>query len=265
MKHQNWREMIIRYGAVKTIALLSFLSMSASLAVTAMVHLAVGASVGPIALLVALAVPLFLTPPIGYVHISLILALHEAEARARKSAAADFLTGLSNRQAFAERAVSVLGLSARNGLETALIYLDLDHFKRINDTFGHGAGDKVLQQFADLLKSSLRRTDIIGRLGGEEFAVVLVKASANDASRLAEKIRRTVENTPFQTNDGIPISMTVSAGVASSGKEAEISLEDLITRADRSMYDAKESGRNCVRTYDPKRIGGAKLALGTAV
>ena len=248
------------------------MTMGVSVAVAASVNLAFGVSFGPIALVVSLSVPLFLTPAIGMVHISLIIELHEAEARAIESAAVDSLTNLPNRQAFADRAASALSLCARNDFEISLIYLDLDNFKRINDTFGHGTGDRVLKQFATLLKASMRRTDIIARVGGEEFAVALVNATVKDASRLAEKVRREVESAEFRSDDGLPIGVTVSAGVTSSEPSPCLSLDELVSRADRSLYEAKKSGRNRVRIYDPEYAGErpkkpdrSYFVLGTAV
>ncbi len=134
---------------------------------------------------------------------------------------------------------------ARGGRQYAVILLDIDHFKQINDTYGHDVGDQVLKWFADLLGEKVRSSDFVFRYGGEEFLILLPAVQASTAFSVAEKLRRELEKTPFRLPDGSRISLTVSCGIAMSGGEWHY--ERVIKRADQALYRAKRQGRNrCV-------------------
>jgi diguanylate cyclase len=167
---------------------------------------------------------------------------HEVE-RARKVAEdlarTDSLTGLYNRRAFSEAGGIAVDYCRRHQLPVTVLQLDLDHFKRINDTFGHAAGDEALRAFGRLLRASLRSSDICGRLGGEEFAVVLPHTPVNEARVVAEKLRVACSRIAIDIA-GEPFGFTVSAGVAYGSYD----LEALLGRADEAMYQAKLLGRN---------------------
>jgi diguanylate cyclase (GGDEF)-like protein len=126
-----------------------------------------------------------------------------------------------------------------------VLLLDLDHFKRVNDTHGHRVGDSVLQVVADTLRASLRATDIAGRYGGEEFLVVLPQTDLAGAGVLAERVRVAIEETAIDVGGAEPLSVTVSVGVAALD-EAARSAEQLVERADAALYGAKDAGRNRV-------------------
>lgn len=150
-------------------------------------------------------------------------------------AATDVLTGLSNRRAFFELA----GPEAETRGGVALV-LDVDHFKRINDTYGHDVGDKCLMAVAELLRKMTRESDILGRLGGEEFAVFLVEAPRDKARAIGERLAQGVQ-LALEEFDGEDVRVTVSVGAAAGdGKEA---LGSLLAEADRRMYEAKRAGR----------------------
>jgi len=133
----------------------------------------------------------------------------------------------------------------RFGGQAAIMMLDLDHFKQVNDNYGHGVGDQVLVAFAEVLRQGVRRMDVPGRLGGEEFAVILPGASLDGARQLAERLRRAVSQMPVQDALGQPVRVTVSIGVASFDPETPVS-EALLTRVDEALYRAKAMGRNRV-------------------
>ena len=155
----------------------------------------------------------------------------------------DSLTGVPNRRAlmdYAERA-----LAQRSGRSMALLMIDVDHFKRINDTRGHPAGDEVLRQISRLLSKRLRGGDLLGRYGGEEFCVVAPDTDADGALTLAESLRAALESTELTTASG-KISVTVSIGVALSAANAERELKDILAEADVALYSAKKGGRNQV-------------------
>jgi diguanylate cyclase (GGDEF)-like protein len=139
--------------------------------------------------------------------------------------------------------------NARYQDEASLIMIDIDHFKRINDKYGHPAGDKVIQHIAYLLKQSLRETDCVGRYGGEEFAVVLAKTNAVDALNFTERLRKRIEESEV-TFDNRIIKVTVSLGVNDIANSGESS-SSWLSGADKALYQAKEGGRNQTVLFSP--------------
>ena len=126
--------------------------------------------------------------------------------------------------------------------------IDVDHFKSVNDTYGHAAGDQVLRGVAERCRNQLRVIDIIGRYGGEEFAVALPETNIHAAGQIAERLRIAVERAPFVTDYG-SISLTISVGAAVYHPDDHVTLDAVIDRADRALYIAKRSGRNSVRVW----------------
>lgn len=165
-------------------------------------------------------------------------------AEAQRLASTDTLTGLFNRRAFTERFEHA---REKSGMPTSLLLLDVDHFKRVNDTRGHDVGDIVLKRVAQLLRSMGRKRDIVGRWGGEEFVVGLPGSPESGARIVAERLRRAIAEKPVETTHGDPIAVTASIGVATMLHGLE-SLDELIQRADKALYSAKERGRNRVET-----------------
>lgn len=161
-----------------------------------------------------------------------------------EAAVRDSLTGAYNREYMAERLRSEVAFATRHGTGTALILFDIDHFKRVNDTYGHQAGDAVLVDLVDRVQRSLRTEDILARYGGEEFAVSMRGASIDGAARLAERIRAESHRTVRFGEHEIPIS--VSLGCADLNDCEQKSPEGLIAVADRRLYGAKTGGRNRV-------------------
>jgi diguanylate cyclase (GGDEF)-like protein len=156
----------------------------------------------------------------------------------------DSLTGILNRGSFFERSQHLLALSQRQQSTASFVLMDLDHFKVINDTYGHFAGDKVLIHFTQTIQSLLRKSDLIGRVGGEEFALFLPDTAPDDAFQLAERIRMTISNAVLNV-DGRIITYTVSAGIESS-RSGDDSIDALFKRADSKLYGAKDKGRDRV-------------------
>lgn len=169
--------------------------------------------------------------------------LDEARAQAEIEARTDNLTQLPNRRFFMEMVVHDSSVAGRNNLALSVIYVDIDFFKNINDTYGHAAGDKALRGVADILKRNIRNSDTAARTGGEEFIILCVETSTEDACLLAERIRADVEAEMF-SYQGQSFSLTVSLGVASLSSEE--SIEQLLKKSDVALYKAKESGRNQV-------------------
>lgn len=165
----------------------------------------------------------------------------------------DELTGLYNRRYLFAHLNEVLGRMAEGGNETALMLFDIDHFKQVNDRFGHPAGDEVLRDLAARAMRQVRSVDLVGRLGGEEFVVVMPETSLSGAVVVAERLRVAVADEPFILQDnGGKLPITVSVGIAVTGKETD-TLESLLKRADEALYAAKNAGRNRVVAFPDKR------------
>lgn len=165
--------------------------------------------------------------------------LKQAYEKANSLSKTDGLTGINNRRSFFEHCEQIIGYCARNELPLSVIVMDVDHFKRINDTRGHHFGDITLRQIARILEAEFRKSDVLGRLGGEEFAILLPDTTLNKAQTLAEKLRQTIATTPIIFQDQ-QLSITVSIGIASGSYD----LGTLLPQADAAMYQAKTEGRN---------------------
>lgn len=175
----------------------------------------------------------------------------ELEEKLTTFARIDGLTQVYNRRYFHEEAEKQLMLAHRYHRSVAILVLDLDHFKKINDTYGHRAGDEVLKDFARICRETIRETDIIGRIGGEEFAILLPETERGSTLQLAERIRSSVESSALKFNKAT-LAYSVSIGVAVKDAE-KIHIDDLLSRGDKSLYEAKEAGRNRVRIYDNEK------------
>lgn len=179
----------------------------------------------------------------------------------KKMAETDALTGICNRHHFTIRAERALAECARNGEQAALIMFDLDHFKNINDRFGHGTGDWALKEVAEASKGFCRRIDVLGRLGGEEFAILMYGCDLRAAARVAEDCR--VRLAQIETREtGHVFAITGSFGVTSS-QESGYSLAKLLSHADKQLYRAKHNGRNrvCVNDHEQDAVRAASNVL----
>lgn len=187
--------------------------------------------------------------------------LERATRVAEEVARTDHLTGLNNRRAFAELGNAAVDYCHRHGLPVGLLLLDLDRFKTINDTLGHAAGDEALKAFGRLLKESLRGSDVCGRVGGEEFAVVLPHTALDQAQVVAEKLRVACARLAVDSPGG-RFGFTVSIGLA----QGPYDYETLLRHADAAMYEAKLGGRNRVEVSPMARVvaGGARREVAPA-
>ncbi|MBI5891256.1 MAG: GGDEF domain-containing protein [Nitrosomonadales bacterium] len=165
--------------------------------------------------------------------------LQHAYEEANTLSKMDALTGINNRRSFFECGEQISSYCERNNLPLSAIVMDVDHFKRINDTHGHHFGDITLSQIGRILEAEFRKSDVLGRLGGEEFAILLPDTTLNQAQELAEKLRQTIAATPITIKDK-QLSITISIGVASGHYD----IETLLPHADAAMYQAKSGGRN---------------------
>ena len=181
---------------------------------------------------------------IAIAFILLAMAKERTEYRHKTAAMVDPLTGLANRRSFLQDGADLMKRHAAEPFPAAVLLIDLDHFKSINDRFGHAVGDRVLQVFADSAKANVRSTDLLGRLGGEEFAAVLYNIGRDKAVSLAERIRATFAEAAIEV-DGHPVGATVSIGMVLS-QDGPLNVSELLGQADQALYHAKERGRNRV-------------------
>src|SRR4029077_9502962 len=171
---------------------------------------------------------------ISIAFILLAMAKERTELRHRTAAMVDPLTGIANRRSFLQDAAQLAKRHSANPRPLAVLLIDLDHFKSINDRFGHPVGDRVLAIFADAARKSMRGSDVVGRLGGEEFAALLVETNREKAVEVAERIRVTFAQLAEQV-DGYPVCATVSIGLVHC-MERTLDVPDLLTQADHALY-----------------------------
>ena len=188
-------------------------------------------------------VPLIVAPLTSWQLIGTLLKIYRIEEEMRELASHDSLTGLLSRHAFFENANSYALLAKRDQSPFSVALVDLDYFKSINDQFGHPAGDAVLKLFADVVNSVSRRSDIIGRLGGEEFALVLPGTNAAEACEFAMRLQHAIGKAVLKYKDDI-IQYTASIGLASCVPDSDESIDSLLANADQALYQAKAAGRN---------------------
>lgn len=187
----------------------------------------------------------------------IFLDLEKQRERLGTLAITDSLTGLYNRRYTFERGAQEVLRSRRSGEPLALVMIDLDHFKRINDVHGHAAGDAALVAVADALRAGLRQIDVLGRIGGEEFLLILPSTDSTGAGTIAERMRNRIAQLSVVLQNGQRIALTASFGVVSgmgAAPEAGESFNELLGQADTAMYVAKERGRNRVDHWSPEMV-----------
>jgi diguanylate cyclase (GGDEF)-like protein len=161
----------------------------------------------------------------------------------------DELTGLFNRRAFENLVVSLIDAGSGVQVSHILCFLDLDHFKQVNDTFGHAMGDGLLQKIAIILTKNFRPTDIIARRGGDEFAVIILNCPVMEAQKKLERLRCEIAGIVIEEN-GKQVGISLSAGLVSFSNQSGIDINELLIRADNACYAAKAAGRNAVRFFE---------------
>jgi diguanylate cyclase (GGDEF)-like protein len=186
-------------------------------------------------------------------HATIAIANAQMYERMERMATTDGLTGLTNHRYFQELFDAMVARSERYGRSMSLILMDIDHFKSINDTYGHPVGDMVLKKVAKLLMGAARRTDVVARYGGEEFAVLMEETGRDGALQTAERIRKAVESEIMRSENGT-FKCTLSLGIATFPEDANAKAK-LAECADQALYQAKRSGRNRAVIYKTARAG----------
>lgn len=180
----------------------------------------------------------------------ILMAKEKTDLELIKAARYDELTEIFNRREFLKRGREMVSLYERKREPLSFLMIDLDHFKRINDIYGHGMGDMVLKEFADILRRNLQENDLSGRFGGEEFTVLLPGAEEKAAWRIAEQVRVLAGEAAVSTDMGEAIKYTISIGIAAAVPDGTTSLETLYKSADDALYRAKMNGRNRVEASE---------------
>jgi diguanylate cyclase (GGDEF)-like protein len=182
--------------------------------------------------------------------------IRQGETEQREMATTDELTGLRNRRHVLAQADDMVKIASRYGRNLSVIIMDIDHFKVVNDTFGHIAGDKVLRDISNALSRCTRKADIIGRYGGEEFVMILPETDVEQATVVAEHVRQEVAALAFEF-DGNKAGATLSAGISAFCPKEGVDFNKILSRADTALYAAKADGRNCVKVWKHLEEGQA--------
>jgi diguanylate cyclase (GGDEF)-like protein len=236
------RKIVRRLGMLKTTVLTTiavvFLSISLSVGIVFLLH----GTLTPIEIVFAIVIPCIIAPIVNYVFLHLVFQLEDLQAKLRELAIRDELTQAFNRRHWIELAETELARAKRYGQSFSVILLDIDHFKGVNDTHGHLAGDSVLRELSSACIRQSRQVDAFARYGGEEFIFLLPQSDKTHARLFAERIRKTLAETHFCYNQ-IEIRITVSLGVITFDPSTT-ALDSLLMRVDQALYAAKKAGRN---------------------
>lgn len=234
------------------VLLVTLISIAASVAITLAITWLVTGNLEPgIGVFIAVIAPGLIAPIGSYKYISLTYDLREANEQLRVLSEIDSLTGALNRRRFLELSEQQLSLAARHDYPTSLLVIDFDHFKQINDRHGHAGGDRVLVEITRVIQETIRDSDLLGRVGGEEFALLLPHTAGQGATLLAERVVKAIRATVVERAD-VPIQVTVSIGGATC-ESSRTPLDQLLHSADEQLYEAKQAGRNRVHIAPPVR------------
>ena len=174
----------------------------------------------------------------------------QLEQQLERLTVTDELTGLSNRRHLLSRLDELSAMSERYRLGYSVVSIDIDHFKQINDTYGHLVGDRVLSGFAEMIRNRLRQTDVAARMGGEEFMLLLSSTDAVDALTIANELREILASTIFHSDQGTPFHVTLSAGIA-GWHPPSAGTREMLANSDHALYVAKHRGRNQCVLFEP--------------
>jgi len=183
-----------------------------------------------------------------------VTELQAARDHLARLVSTDALTNLYSRRWWFELAATEFSRGRRYDRAFSVMVIDLDYFKQVNDTFGHDAGDKLLRAFADMLQVECRQSDILGRLGGEEFAILVPETPAGAAENIAERIRDACHDVKVTTPNGEEVTCSCSIGLSQVQTDDD-DIDDVLRRADAALYNAKRSGRDCWKSHDYAQVG----------
>lgn len=232
---------LLRIGLGRAVLVIAAFSVLSSVLITGVgIHLTLPDILLEEWIYFAILTPALISPVVGLVIMSLAYRLAEAQQVLARLAQTDPLTGIGNRRHFMESAASSLERASRDGTETALLMLDIDHFKQLNDLHGHAAGDLALIEVARCCSLHLSNTHTLGRWGGEEFCILMPGVSITEASEIADRLRMAIAAMHIED---VPNGVSVSIGIAVTGSSTG-DLDELLRAADRHLYQAKAAGRD---------------------
>jgi len=238
---------IVKLGRINFTLIVTLISAVISFALYFPVGFLVEGEIRKTGIIMSVLIPVLVTPLIIWIIVGLLIKIHLLEKEIRNIAEYDMLTGLMNRRRFFERAESIYKLAKRYRDNFAILYMDIDNFKNINDSYGHASGDKVLEKFGQTLLANMRDSDLVGRIGGEEFLLLLPKTDMAGAFIVSKNMRQKINKLSI-TSESNTIQFDMSVGIAVSKFKAEQTLEDIIHQADKALYIAKNSGKDCEKT-----------------
>jgi len=249
LKNHLFITLLHRFGQIGFVLFITLISILISMFIITLVVINVEDISFQVALPIAIVIPSIVAPLVSWKIVALLVELERMEKKMRKLATYDALTTLLSRQAFFHDAQNWLNIRRREPQDDAIVMIDIDAFKKINDTYGHSTGDDILSILGKFLKNTIRDIDIIGRLGGEEFGIVFWNISKKEALQKLESLRVAIENLPIKTATHT-LYITVSMGITFCTKGVEYNLHTLLKEADIALYKAKNSGRNCIISYN---------------
>ncbi len=238
----------VKFGRLKIVALITLFSIVASEVITTGSLYLLDCVIDDITLFLAALVPALVAPCACWYIVGLTIKINQLKEEMRIIASYDKLTGTMTRPAFLSTCECVYDAINRKQATLAIFYIDVDDFKKINDTYGHPGGDAVLKAFGEVLQNSLRKSDVLGRIGGEEFAVALPYVNLADAIKLGEKLLAALKENPVDYSEH-RIAYSVSIGITLHDSSNNTALEQLFKQADHALYQAKNSGKACVVVF----------------
>jgi len=251
------RSLIARLGVCRSVLALTIAAVTLSVALSALMRAATGAPLGGASLVPAALIPALLVPLLSWLSIDLISRLDHSERAQQYLATHDSLTELCNRREFFQRMARLHERARRDGQPAWLLMLDLDRFKAINDECGHIAGDRAIRLIADLCRAETRPGDVLGRYGGDEFALVIVGLEREAACSIAARLRERITATPLGLDDGRRVALSASIGLAplvcpGTADPACLTLDKAMGRADEALRKAKRLGRDRICVAEPR-------------
>ena len=239
---------ITKIGRVSSVIIVTVFSVVLSILITHIIFYLADSKITTAGFLTSFFAPLIIAPICAWHILGLVISNLKLQEELNDLLNFDHLSGLLSRRTFFINCESAFEITIRNQLPLSFVAIDLDNFKIINDTFGHLGGDEVLKVFGGIVKGCIRKADLAGRTGGEEFALVLSNTNLEGASKLAEKIRNLVENSEVMYMDKI-IQFSISVGIACFDLKNQVDLKQLYLQSDNALYFAKKSGKNCVKIH----------------
>lgn len=245
-------EYIVYLGRNKTVAIITTFSVISSLIITAIAMHLLNTSQQMIytTYIIAAIVPLIIAPIVGLILVNALLKVHSLEKEMRELATVDYLTKLLSRRAWMQQAEKYIHLASHTNNLYAILMIDVDDFKAVNDQYGHAAGDKVLINFGKIVSKLCRSSDFSARFGGEEFVILLTGTTIHQAEHFTARLRKEINDTII-THENKNISFTVSIGITTQCTNENYNIDRLISQSDLALYQAKQKGKNRACVFNP--------------